>query len=579
MKNYLLRNALTIVVSLIYLTLILFFTYPLILNLTTHIPGDGGDSFIFLWNQWWIKHSLVNWQNPYFTDFIGYPLKTNLVFHTLTFTTGLLSLPLQIFLPPVLVFNLLLILSLLAASLGMYSLLYYFFKNPYLAFCGGVFFTLNAYLFQEMQGHFQYTSIYFIPWFIYFFIKIFTENKINNSFVAAIILAMSLYNEFYYAIGLIISGLLITAGFWLSNKKIILARLKSLVIFLSGWILISLPLLYLSIKTALAKDYPLANLAQINLYTPDLRSFLVPSQLHQFFGQYFQNYYYSLGYHQSTVFLGFGLIIFSIMGYLFYKKDQTVLSNKFWLLFAIVFMFLALGPFVYLDGYIFNWDGVGFTLPLPYLLFYFIPFVKGILVPPRFIIFVFFGLIVLSGFFLEKLFNRFDKPAYKFVLAGLVLTLFFAENIYLPLTLVSADIPNFYKKLAQEKEDYTILELPFAFSTSYYTVGTIPVSSITEYYQSVHQKKIINGWISRAPNSYYDFFSGLSGLTYLTAPQTKKIDNPEQAKANFSKLKIKYIIIHPEYYNHENLTNTTDYLYKIYKQKPVLTENLLIYKL
>ena len=460
----------------------------------------------------------------------------------------------------------------------MYVLLNYLFKNGYLAFIGGAIFTFNAYIFQEMQGHFQYTSVYFIPWFIYFFLKIFAERKIKNSIIAAIILALSFYNEFYYTVGLIIAGFLIAVGFWLKDKETIRLRLKNLAIFSISWILLSLPLLYLSIKTALAKNYPLAVLSQINLYTPDLRSFLVPSRLHQFFGQSFQNYYNSLGYHQSTVFLSFSLIILSIIGYFFYKKNQTPLSNKFWLGFALVFIFLALGPFIYLNGYIFGLDGVKFTLPLPYLLFYYLPFVKGILVPPRFIIFVFFGLIILSGFLLDKIFSRLVKPTFKIAFTGLILALFFIENIYLPLPLYPAKIPNFYKELGQDKEDYTILELPFAFSTSYYTIGSIPTSSILEYYQSVHHKKIIDGWISRVPDSYSQFFSTIAGLDYLAVPGKNNI-NYKNVKENFAKLKIKYIIIHPEYYNRENLRNTINYLTKIYNQKPVLTENLLIYKL
>jgi hypothetical protein len=581
MKNFLLKYKATILAFLAYLFLCLFLTYPLLFNLNSHIPGGGGDSFLFLWNQWWVKYSITNLQNPYFTDFIGYPLKTSLVFHTLTFSNNLLSLPLQIFFPSVLAFNLIFILSLVTASLGMFTLLNYLFKNSYLSFIGGVFFTFNGFIFQEMQGHFQYTSVYFIPWFIYFFLKIFTEQKISNNIIAAIILALSFYNEFYYTVGLIIAGLIITFGLWLKDKKVIIQKLKSLAIFLAVWIMLCLPLLYLSIKTAAAKEYPLARLNQINLYTPDLRSFFIPSYLHQFFGQFFQNYYLSLGYHKSVVFLGFSLLIFSALGYLVYKKNQFLLSNKFWLFFVVIFLFLTLGPFVYLGGYIFDLDGIKFTIPLPYLIFYLLPFVKGILVPPRFIIFVYLGLIILSGFLFNKIFSRLPGRAMKFSLTSIILALFFMENIYLPLPLSYAEVPLFYRQLAKENNDYTILELPFALSTSFYTVGSIPVSSILEYYQSIHHKKIINGWISRVPNSYYNFYNKLVGLDYLINPAVsvdkEKVDKISgQAKGNFEKLKIKYIIIHPEYYNHQNLTNTISYLTTLYDKKPTLVEGMLV---
>ena len=55
-------------VILIFLVLTLINTYPLFKNLTTHQLGDGGDGTEFMWNFWWMKHSLTNLQNPYYID-------------------------------------------------------------------------------------------------------------------------------------------------------------------------------------------------------------------------------------------------------------------------------------------------------------------------------------------------------------------------------------------------------------------------------------------------------------------------------------------------------------------------------
>lgn len=585
MYNFFKKQSKNLIVFAFYVVVALVLTYPLINNFSTAMPGGGGDSFLFAWNQWWVKYSLLNLQqNPYFTDLISYPFTTNLVFHTLTFTNSLVSVPLQLFLPNIIAFNMIFILSLILAAYGMYLLAYYLFKNYFVAIISGIMFVFNSYVFSVI-GLFQYTSIYVIPFFILFFIKIFRENKVKNALLAGLILALSFYNEFYYTVGLFIFALLIMLWLAIKDKKFLLSKIKDISLCFFTWLILSLPLLYLSIKTALAKVYPLATLSQINLYSPDIKSFFIPSHLHAIFGEYFKSYYESLNYHGSIVYLSFILLILAIIGYFFGKRQGLLHSSKLWFFIAIIFFFLTLGPFLYFDGYIFDLDGVKFTIPLPYLFFYLLPFVKGILVPPRFIIFVIFCLIMIGGFLLERIFNKLNKKLLlKSSIALLITGVFIFENFSTPIQISNAQIPDFYHQISKEENDYTILELPFALSTSFYTLGSIKTSSILEYYQTVHHKKIINGWISRVPDEYYNFYSKIIGLDYLINPQVfldaEKINNiKSNVVDNFSKLNIKYIIIHPEYYNHNQLRNTIGFLNNIFEQEPRLINNMLIYKI
>ena len=86
------------------------------------------------------------------------------------------------------------------------------------------------------------------------------------------------------------------------------------------------------------------------------------------------------------------------------------------------------------------------------------------------------------------------------------------------------------------------------------------------------------------PNEYYNFYSRITGLDFLINPQNsldkEMIDEiKNNVIANFSKLNIKYIIIHPEYYNHNQLRNTISFLSNIFEQEPQLINNMLIYKI
>lgn len=567
-----------------YLIIAVILTFPLVNNILTHIPGTEGDSFLFVWNHWWVKYSLSNFINPYSTDMIVYPFNTNLVFHTFTFINALISAILQIVLPLILVFNLIFILSLVLASFGTYLLLHYLFNNRFTALIGGLLFSFNSYIWSEAYGHFQYVSIYFIPFVILYFIKIIKEEKRSNFLIFGLLLAMSLYNEFYYTVGLLIFISLLIFWFALKDKELLLSKLKHIGYGFLTWAIISAPLLYLSIKTALSEIFPVANLYQINLYTPDIRSFIIPPAFQTIYGDKFINHYQSLGFHGSVIYLSFTLIFLFLIGY-FLGKKESFLSSKFWLFTAIVFFFMTLGPFLYLEGYIFDLGGVKFTISLPYIFFYLLPFVKGILVPPRFIIFVILCLIVIGGFFLNKIFEKLKgKPILKWVVTALIMGIFIFENFSVPIPVVNAEIPEFYYKIKDEKDDYVILELPFALSTSFYTLGTVSTSAKMEYYQTVHHKKILGGFISRVPDSYYEFYSKITGLDYLINPNKKieveilnKIKN--NVLINFQKLNIKYIIVHPEYYNHEQLINTITFLNNIYGIEPELIDSMFIYKI
>jgi hypothetical protein len=79
----------------------LVLTHPLALHLGHMVLEDGSfDAYQFLWNLWWVRESLLTLhQNPFVTRFLFYPHEVSLLFHTFSFSLGLLSLPLQLVLP------------------------------------------------------------------------------------------------------------------------------------------------------------------------------------------------------------------------------------------------------------------------------------------------------------------------------------------------------------------------------------------------------------------------------------------------------------------------------------------------
>ena len=74
------KNKSLILISVLYLLLTLFLTFPLVLHLTTHIPGVSEDGPIHVWHLWWLKYSLFNLHSsPIVTNYVFWPQVVNTI--------------------------------------------------------------------------------------------------------------------------------------------------------------------------------------------------------------------------------------------------------------------------------------------------------------------------------------------------------------------------------------------------------------------------------------------------------------------------------------------------------------------
>src|SRR6186997_2735278 len=72
------------------------FAWPLPLHMGTHLTGDpGGDTGVYVWNQWVFHHELTSAHNPLSTDTIlSLTPRVDLSQHNYTAFLDLLALPL-----------------------------------------------------------------------------------------------------------------------------------------------------------------------------------------------------------------------------------------------------------------------------------------------------------------------------------------------------------------------------------------------------------------------------------------------------------------------------------------------------
>jgi hypothetical protein len=150
-----------------YTALTVMLTYPVVLKLSSEVPG-GGDAWANIWNLWWVKQALLDRHvNPFHTDMLYYPGGVNLYLHTLTLSAGLISIPLQsLGFNLIATYDLVLLLSFVLAGYGAFLLCHYLTANRWASFVGGAIFTFSPYHFAHLLGHMNLVSLQWIPFYV-----------------------------------------------------------------------------------------------------------------------------------------------------------------------------------------------------------------------------------------------------------------------------------------------------------------------------------------------------------------------------------------------------------------------------
>jgi len=199
-------SPMNLIVLLLFFILSVIFTYPLITNLATQIPGDiPVDPPIFLWNSWNFKDALQQPpHDPFISRRIFYPFELNAVFHDYTVFRNVVVTALSGFINPVSAFNIVTLLMYCFSGFGGYLLTIRFAPNRYAAFISGFIFSFCSYKMARLSGHYSLTDTAFIPFYILYLYKSFETNKLRYPIIAGLLLALTGYCSYYYLVFLIL---------------------------------------------------------------------------------------------------------------------------------------------------------------------------------------------------------------------------------------------------------------------------------------------------------------------------------------------------------------------------------------
>jgi len=525
-----------------YLGITLIFTYPLVLKFFTHIPGQG-DNLIFYWGLWWVKKALFELKtSPLFCDYIFYPSGASLMLHSHAIINGLISVPFQFFFNLPACYNIIVLLSFVFSGYGAYLLSDYLVKNKSAAFISGVIFAFCPYKFAHLMGHMSLVAAEFIPFYVLFLIKALRDEKpLKNMILSAVFLSLAAWNDYYYFIFLVLFTFFYLFYLLLTEKKEILGPLfiKKAPVFLIFCCVGIMPLVVLSINEILHGYYISSGPGLYSVFVSDLAAFFTPSGFSPFFGNTVSGIYYSIfsgGIAESNVFIGYTVILLSC--YIFARYFNQLKQSRFWFYCALCFFLLSLGPSLHLFGRDHE------RIVLPAKLLQYLPIFNAIRSSGRFAI---MGMLSLSVFFAYGCVQINQKLKNKAVFPFVVLALILLEYLPAPYPLMKTPVPEIYKNIAQEKGDFTVLEIPLGWDISSVPAGK--PSLHFQLWQTVHNKRLLNGIISRGSTSLPDSYFEIPMLSTLFRLQ-EGIDKEallRPVKKDIELLNIRYIVVHSPY--------------------------------
>lgn len=552
-----------LIIIILYSILTIILTYP-VAFVANKIPGHG-DVFQFLWIFWLFKETLLDCINPYFTNYIFFPSGVSLAFSTITPLNSIVSIPLQLAFGLVNAYKIIWILTFILSGFGTFLLVKYKTNDTRAAFVAGLIFMFCPYRFAHALGHINLLSTQWIPFFILYLLKTLHETKKTNALFAATFLFLTTISCYYYLIYLLTFSLLyILYQRRLDEKFLNLEMVKRMGTLTLFFILISFPFMYPLIRELIISKSTYMYGGEFVKYSADLLGFFVPQEFHPIYKYVGSNIYnnFSGGPAEYTVFIGYIVILLSIFCLIKINTPEV----KFWALSAGVFFILSLGPVLHINGVVnFYLKNYSLFIPLPYAILMRIPIFSMARVPSRWDVLLMISLAILSGYSLNYIFNRYSDKKYAVNIILILVSCFIIfEYLSIPFLMSDTKIPEFYENISIDHDDYAILEVP------------ILGYADSMYYQTVHQKKLVGGYVSRIPYDAIEF------LTYtplirdlLNLYPTKDIieqNVSEIGPSIFNYYNIKYIILHGDRLNAEQLIFASRLIEKS-AEDPLIFEN------
>ena len=498
-------------VSVAYLLISMAFFWPLLANITATVPGSGGDVFQGLWELWWVPYSLFTLHaSPYITHLIFYPVGANLSTQTFAPVAGIVSALFQ-GVGVAFSLNVIFFIGFVLAGFFAYLLAFHLTKNRAASFLAGFIFAFSPIHIVQSFGHLQYINIGFIPLFLLLFIKMFEDGRHSDAILAGVsFVLLAFMGDIEQALMTMVIAFLIIAYMLLRKGSRGLLLNRRFAMLFAEMVAVALALGSPAILAIAGSRQP-GTLSAVNsqagvsyneLYSPDLLSFFIPSQMNGLLG-------FASGAAASinapaqaerTVYAGYTVLALALIG-LFYSFKEKLKHTGIIVVPLAFLALLSIGPYLQVGGTV-------TALPGIYLLYHQIPLFNVLREPGRFDIAVELFLALLAAFGFAKVEHALSgqgrplaKNAKTLAFSAFVLLLVLEYNPW-PLSqgalngsYTNAQIPRAYVELGGINANFSVMVLPAL--SNYSSVAPELYPGMAMYYQTAFRKPLVGGYTTR----------------------------------------------------------------------------------
>ncbi len=530
----------------LFILLSLLATYPLILKINDYIPGfySTDEPFAALWNFWWLKYAYIhNLSNTYYSTIaapfghdigrkMDYPLWHCFYKWLCIITNNAISYNAQV------------LLSFILSGITMYYLVFYLIRKKIPSLFAGVIYLLCPYHFARAWQHLGLVQIQWMPFYILALIKLKDNPNYKNMLLGILGIFLVLSFEFHYAYFMYICTilfLLYTALFYkrINGEYLRLLKLVS-IILLIGLFFIGcttahdvVQKLFFEKKNIQPSVWSVVRPFE-DLFAQSARplSYFLPATSHPLFGKFTEQFLgsglYARSLTEHTLYLGWIPLILAFIAFRKFRKNKKMIGSvdakarneDFYIGF---FVFLAIMAWIFSQPPWWKIGPIKIFMP-PFFMYKLLPIIRAYC---RFGIVVMLAISVLAGFGLKFVLERIKTKNAKIATIALFfgLVLFEFWN-YPPFKVIDVSrAPEAYYWLKGVPGDFTIAEYP---------LDTHGSNVMFMFYQTTHEKKIINGTI---PGSYAN--SVTKTITRLSGPKTAGI---------LKWMGVKYVLVHKQDY-------------------------------
>jgi len=544
--------------AILFACLTLVLTYPLPLRMTTHLAGDDYDVWGRPWVTWWTKKALCEGHRLYYTNWLFYPHGISVVYHTFSHPNTAIALLLEPLTGPIAAHNVTILLAYALSGFSAYLLAGYLTGDAGPGLVAGLIFAFSTYH-VDQSSHPIILSTQWIPLWVLYVLRLFREKHLlRHALLAALFLSLTALSGWHlltfslmWLVFYLAYLLLWERGRlrWSALGALVLMGIVTLV--LVGPLL--LPLVTARLSSGGAEWVRMPSHGENAI---DVLAFLVPSYRHPLLG----SLHHGIGLRQ--VFVGYTALALASLGLVKVRRRAC-----FWALSTTAFFTMSLGAYV-------RFNGTTSARPLqPWLL----PLARFIRDPTRLTVMTTLGLAVLAALGTAWLLRRVGRRARAWAVVVLAVLLLF-EFLPWPFPTTRIDVPPFYEQLRQEADVFALADLP---------VRQLELRRLAMFYQTVHQKPIIEGIVGRTPPDAYTFVDQHPILSAFADGHETPGDDVSRQLAALADEGVRYLVLHLRFMTARQVGRWEQYLpyapfYRddqivVYRTRPVPGEDLQVH--